>query len=114
LNIQRQLDKLGYRKSNARRINRAILLSTYALVRLGYGTIVIANLILDMCVTFRNPNQVRKEHLLPGVGELGKDQLQLPPLLAVLQVGSVVFLHYQGFTWFSKILKKGDLNDKLS
>jgi hypothetical protein len=67
-----------------------------------------------MCVTFKDPNQVRKEHLLPGVGELGRDRLELPLLLAVLQAGSVAFLHYQGFTWFSKILKKDDFRDKLS
>jgi hypothetical protein len=114
LGIQRQLDNLGYRKSRGRLINRMILLTTYAIVRLGSGTIVLGRLISDMIVTYRDPYQVRVEHLLPGVGKIGQDQLQLPIVLAVLQASSVAFLHYQGFTWFTKILRKGDLRSNLS
>jgi hypothetical protein len=67
-----------------------------------------------MCITYKDPSRVQKELLLPVLNQLGGDKLQLPLILAVLQAGSVAFLHYQGFTWFNKILKKGDLTDTLS
>jgi hypothetical protein len=88
------------------------MLSTYAIVRLGSGTVVLCRMISDMIVTFKDPHPVGTEHLLPGVQEPWANQVRLQPLLALLQVGAMVLLHFQGFHWFSKILRKGDLQER--
>jgi hypothetical protein len=52
LNIQRQLDNHGLREHWFRAVNKLFLLSTYAIFRLGFGTMSISDMARDMLVTW--------------------------------------------------------------
>jgi hypothetical protein len=68
----------------------------------------------DMVLTARDPHpKVGAQHMVPSLLRVGEHEAQkvrgLPILLSIIQLGSMTFLHFQGFFWFSKILLKGDL-----
>ncbi len=94
-----------------------LLLSTYATVMLGFGTVSLNRMALGVIVTAKDPHP-REEaaHAVPYLSNVGQGESQavrrLPILLAFVQLGSMVFLHLQGFYWFAKILRKGDLIKK--
>lgn len=94
-----------------------ILLSTYAIFRLGLGSVSLVHMTHDLFVTALDSHPVlRAQHVAPSLLRVGEDEVQevrrLPILLAVFQLASMTFLHLQGFFWFSKILLKGDLRNK--
>lgn len=108
---------MGDRKNCIRTVNRMLLLSTYATVRLGFGTISLIRMAHDMVVTARDPHpRVGAEHMVPYLLKVGDGESQavqrLQVLLAFIQLGSMVLLHVQGFYWFAKIARKGDLIKK--
>ncbi|KAE9366461.1 hypothetical protein N431DRAFT_548353 [Stipitochalara longipes BDJ] len=114
LNIQRQLDRYGMRKSWFRRVNRVCILSTYATLRLGLGTYSIFWMGRDMITTLMDPNpKLGVAHIVPqlrAVGEGGFQTVQsVPVYLALFQLGSMMFLSAQGYWWFRKIFIKGDI-----
>jgi hypothetical protein len=108
------LDNHGLREHWFRVVNKLFLLSTYAIFRLGFGTMSISDMARDMLVTWLDPKpSIGAEHVLPSLfsatsGE-SQDVGSLPVLLALLQLVSMMLLHLQGFYWFSKIVAKGDL-----
>ena len=57
--------------------------------------------------------RIGAQHVVPSLLRVEEYGIQgvrrLPALLAFFQLGSMMFLHFQGFYWFSKILVKGDL-----
>jgi hypothetical protein len=114
LNFQRQLDNSGRKKTWYRAINRVILLSTYVIFRLGQGSISIFQMAYDMFLTQQDRHpKLGAQYIVPSLLRVGSEEVQevrrLPVLLAMIQLGSMAFLHFQGFYWFSKILLKGDL-----
>jgi len=114
LNIQRQLDNHGLREHWLRAVNKLFLLSTYAIFRLGFGTMSISDMARDMLVTWLDPKpRIGAEHVLPTLVSSTRGESQevecLPVLLALVQLVSMMLLHLQGFYWFSKIVAKGDL-----
>ncbi|KAG0650645.1 Topoisomerase I damage affected 4 [Hyphodiscus hymeniophilus] len=114
LNFQRQLDNSGRRKTWYRTVNRGFLLSTYAIFRLALGSMTIFQMGRDMILTRRDPHpKLGVQHIVPpllSTGHQGVQEVQtMPVVLAIIQLGSMAFLHLQGFYWFSKILLKGDL-----
>jgi hypothetical protein len=114
LNIQRQLDNHGLREHWFRAVNKLFLLSTYAIFRLGFGTMSISDMARDMLVTWLDPKpRIGAEHVLPSLASVARGESQevgcLPVLLALVQLVSMMLLHLQGFYWFSKIVAKGDL-----
>jgi hypothetical protein len=114
LNFQRQLDNSGRKKTWYRVLNRLVLLSTYAIFRLGMGSVTIFQMGHDMVLTQRDRHtKLGVQHIVPSMLHVGIQEAQevrrMPVLLAIIQLGSMTFLHFQGFYWFSKILLKGDL-----
>lgn len=72
----------------------------------------------DITTTARDLHpEVGATHVVPYLRSVGAGQSQkvpgLPLLVAVFQLGSLGFLHFQGFYWFAKIAFKGDLRKSL-
>ena len=68
-----------------------------------------------MLVTWQYQHpMIRAEHVIPSMrnGEVVQEVPQMKGFLAVVQLGSMVFLNLQGFYWFAKIMAKGDLRAK--
>jgi hypothetical protein len=117
LNFQRLLDHSERRNSWYRAVNRIVLLSTYAIFRLGLGSISILFMAHDLFVTAMDPNPIlRAECVVPSLltndEAEGKDVSKLPMPLAIFQLISMTVVHVQGFVWFTKIILKGDLRKK--
>lgn len=113
LNIQRQLDRYGYRRSRVRRFNRWCILSTYAVIRLAMGTYSLFWMASDMITTLLDPEpRLELAHVWPGARLGGEGETQVvprpPTYLALFQMGAMVLLAAQGFWWFRKIALKGD------
>jgi hypothetical protein len=117
LNVQRRLDGAGNRMTLIRAVNRVFLLSTYAIFRLGFGTITLFQMTSDMVTTLGNAHPIiRAEYIVPSLLHSTHgvyQEVRRPPwFLALIQLGSMGFLHVQGFYWFARIMRKGDLATK--
>ncbi|KAH7387010.1 TLC domain-containing protein [Phaeosphaeria sp. MPI-PUGE-AT-0046c] len=117
LNFQRLLDHSGRRNSWYRAVNRIVLLSTYAVFRLGLGSFSLLRMSHQFFLTATDPHpMLRAECVVPSLlvnSEAKAQQVsRLPILLAIFQLTSMTVVHIQGFVWFTKIVLKGDLRKK--